>query len=202
MLYEILVAELNTIRDISQTFPSFLFSNKDMYLESYQHYDWVKCLLSRNSGHRFFYNCLSEILCRLLYTHPLLEAHVVSGEGSGLILGEWHSQGYDHMLVVFVLLLLEETTITLKVFSWRFPFNLVWKCTIMLSKNSWHLVLEVEIYWQQVLCVWTRNEISYRVVFIVHEWGRCFLVTCGFTEGCSTCTNGGLLLGKVLQKVR
>jgi hypothetical protein len=48
------------------------------------------------------------------------------------------------MLVVFVLLLLEETTITLKVFLWRFPFNFIWKCTIMLSKNSWHRVLEVE----------------------------------------------------------
>ncbi len=66
-----------------------------------------------------------EILCKLLYTHPLLGVHVVNGEelqlvvaicdeGSGLILGEWHSQGYDHMLVVFVLLLLEETTFTLK----------------------------------------------------------------------------------------
>jgi len=56
----------------------------------------VKCLLSKNSRHRFFYNCLFEILW---YTHPLLGSHVVSGEelqlvvaicdeGSGLILGE------------------------------------------------------------------------------------------------------------------
>jgi hypothetical protein len=85
-----------------------------------------------------------------------LGAHVVSGEelqlvvticdeGSGLILGEWHSQGYDHMFVMFVLLLLEETTITLKVFLWRFPFNFIWKCTIMLHKKNWHLVLEIEV---------------------------------------------------------
>jgi len=56
-------------------------------------------LASRNSGHIFLNNCLSKIVCRLLYTHPLLGAHVVSGEelqlvaticdeGSGLILGE------------------------------------------------------------------------------------------------------------------
>jgi hypothetical protein len=89
--------------------------------------------------------------------HPLLGAHVVNGEelqlvaticdeGSGLIIGERHSQDSNHMLVVFVLLLLEETTITLKVFLERFPFNFIWKCTIMLSKNSWHLVLEIEVY--------------------------------------------------------
>jgi hypothetical protein len=59
----------------------------------------MKCLLSKNSRHRFFYNCLSKILSKLLYTHPLLGARVVSGEelqlvvaicdeGSGLILGE------------------------------------------------------------------------------------------------------------------
>jgi hypothetical protein len=59
----------------------------------------MKCLLSKNLGHRFFNNCLSKILCRLLYTHPLLGAHVINGEelqlvdgicdeGSGLILGE------------------------------------------------------------------------------------------------------------------
>jgi hypothetical protein len=57
------------------------------------------------------------------------------------------------MLVVFVLLLLEETTVTFKVNLWRFPFNFIWKCTIMLSRNSWHLVLEVKVYGQQVLCV-------------------------------------------------
>jgi len=124
-----------------------LFSNRDMSLT------WVlanimivKCLLFRNSRHRFFYDYLFEILCKLLYTHPLLGAHVVSGEGGGLILGEWHSQGYDHMLVVFVLHLLEETTVTLKVLLWKFPFNFIWKCTIMLSKNSWHPLLEIEVY--------------------------------------------------------
>jgi len=80
-------------------------------------------LASRNSRHIFFNNCLSKILCRLLYTHPSLGAHVVNGEelqlaaticdeGSGLILGERHSQDSNHMLVVFVLLLLEEITIT------------------------------------------------------------------------------------------
>jgi hypothetical protein len=114
-------------------------------------------LASRNSGHIYFNNYLSKILCRLLYTHPLLGAHVVNeeelhlvaticDEGSGLILGERHSQDSDHMLVVFGLLLLEKTTITLKVFLRRFPFNFIWKCTIMLSKNSWHLVLEIEVY--------------------------------------------------------
>ncbi len=59
----------------------------------------MKCLLYINLGHRSFYNFLFEILCNLLYTHPLLGVHVVSGEelqlvvaicdeGSGLILGE------------------------------------------------------------------------------------------------------------------
>ncbi len=59
----------------------------------------MKCLLSINIGHRSFYNFLCEIFCKLLYTHPLLGVHVVSGEelqlvvaicdeGSGLILGE------------------------------------------------------------------------------------------------------------------
>jgi hypothetical protein len=118
-----------------------------------RHVPWIltnimimKCLLFKNSGHRFFYDCLSEILCKLLYTHPLLGAHVISKEGNGLILGQWHSQGHDHMLVVFVLLLLEETIVTLQMFLWRFPFNFIWKCTIMLSKNSWHLVLEIKVY--------------------------------------------------------
>jgi hypothetical protein len=123
------------------------FPTKTCPLSPSQHHDYVKCSLSKNSRHRFFYNCLSKILCNLLYTHPLLGAHVVSEEGSGLILSEWHSWGYGHMLVVFVLLLLEETTITLKVLLWRFPFNFIWKCTIMLSKDIWHLVLEVEVYW-------------------------------------------------------
>jgi hypothetical protein len=123
------------------------FPTKTCPLSPSQHHDQVKCLLSRNSRHRFFYNCLFEILCKLLYTHPLWGAHVVSGEGSGLILSEWHSQFYDHMLVVFVLLLLEETTIILKVLLWRFIFNFIWKCTIMLNKDNWHLVLEVEVYW-------------------------------------------------------
>jgi hypothetical protein len=56
-------------------------------------------LASRNSKRIFLNNCLSKILCRLLYMHPLLGAHVVNGEklqlvaticdeGSGLILGE------------------------------------------------------------------------------------------------------------------
>ncbi len=145
MLYETSIAELDII-SISWTFPSHVFFQQ-------RHVPWVlakimtvKCFLFRNSRHRFFNDCLSEFLGKLLYTHPLLGAHVISGEGGGLILGEWHSQGYDHMLVVFVLLLLEETTITLKVFLWRFPFNFIWKCTIMLSKNSWHLVLEIEVY--------------------------------------------------------
>ncbi len=59
----------------------------------------MNCLLSINLGHGSFYYFLSEILCKLLYTHPLLGVHVVSGEelqlvvaicdeGSGLILGE------------------------------------------------------------------------------------------------------------------
>jgi hypothetical protein len=145
VLYEFSVTKLDII-NISRTFPSHVFFQE-------RHVPWIlanimtmKCFLFRNSRHRFFYDCLSEILCKLLYTDPLLGAHVVSGEGNGLILGEWHSQGYDHMFVVFVLLLLEETTITLKVFLWRFPFNFIWKCTIMLSKNNRHLVLEVEVY--------------------------------------------------------
>ncbi len=121
------------------------FPTKTCPLNPSQHND-NEVFSFRNLGHRFFYDCLLNFLCKLLYPRPLLGVHAVSGEGSGLILGEWHSQGYDHRFVVFVLLLLEETTITLKVFLWRFPFNFIWKCTIMLSKNSWHLVLEVEVY--------------------------------------------------------
>ncbi len=102
MLYEISIVELDII-SISWTFPSHVFFQQ-------RHVPWVlanimivKCFFFRNSRHRFFYDCLFEFLGKLLYTHPLLGAHVVSGEGGGLILGEWHSQGYDRMLVVFVL---------------------------------------------------------------------------------------------------
>jgi len=68
----------------------------------------------RNSGHRFLNNCLLEIMGKLLYPylhphlylHPLLGVDKVSAEswqlvntihdeGDGLIICEWHSQGYD-----------------------------------------------------------------------------------------------------------
>ncbi len=48
----------------------------------------------------------------------------ICDEGSGLILGEWHSQGYDHMLCCVCFAIAgTETIVTLKVFLWRFAFN-------------------------------------------------------------------------------
>ncbi len=63
-----------------------------------------KC--NRNSGHRFWSNCLLKVLSRSLHIHTKLARAKVSGEwwqlvtlahdeGDRLTLCEWHSQVYD-----------------------------------------------------------------------------------------------------------
>ncbi len=118
-----------------------------------------KC--DRNSGQRFLYNHLPWVLSRPLYAflHPMLIADEVRwkwsqlvplahGKVDGLLLCEWHLQGYDctHSCHVFSGLAITDTT-----FVWLLFFPSVSLCHHMmpfLSKYCWCICFrEIKLYW-------------------------------------------------------
>jgi len=92
ILQTLVAAWMRILLTFSISYVSWEIANS---MPKYSHYFWKH---DRNSGCRFLFDCLGSMLSRLLYMSKVKTHHqevMNSVWNDGLIVCEWHSQGYD-----------------------------------------------------------------------------------------------------------
>ncbi len=142
ILQTLVAAWMRILLTFSISYVSWEIANS---MTKYSHYFWKH---DRNSGCRFLFDCLGSMLSRLLYMSKVKTHHqevMNSMRNDGLIVCEWHSQGYDHSFLLCL-----------------FWFGRKWynSCMLLWSivRDAWQLYYKVN-YWRVMIVVFLYNTI-------------------------------------------